>query len=120
MVAGWVVVSVVLTVALLAIPRLVLAQVRGRAYTQLLGAGPLFEPTDDHGGLRRVNLGLDQFTAGIVVARLRDEGVQVQTYGADGGQWGGANTVHTMLFRPEDEAAVLEVLRDVAERAGEH
>ena len=77
MVAGWVVVSVVLTVALLAIPRLVLAQVRGRAYTQLLGAGPLFEPTDDHGGLRRVNLGLD-------------------------------------------EAAVLEVLRDVAERAGEH
>lgn len=99
------------------VPRLMKAQVRGRAYTQLLGAGPLFEPTDDHGGLRRVNLGLDQFTAGVVVARLQDEGVNVQTYSVDGGQWGGANSVHTMLFHPDDEEVVVEVLRDVAKRA---
>lgn len=113
----YVVVVIVVTLLFSFVPALVKAQVRGRASTHLLGAGPLFEPTDDHGGLRRVNLGLDQFTAGIVVARLRDDGVNVQVYGADGGQWGGANTVHTMLFRPEDEDVVLEVLRDVVERA---
>ncbi|MEM9204151.1 MAG: hypothetical protein AAGC53_21135 [Actinomycetota bacterium] len=114
---AYVVAVIVITLLFSFVPLLVKAQVRGRANTQLLGAGPLFEPVDDHGALRRVNLGLDQFTAGIVVARLRDARVHVQTYGADGGQWGGANTVHTMLFQPEDEAVVLEVLRDVTERA---
>ena len=113
----WLVVTIVFTTVMSFVPRLVLARVRGGAYTHLLGAGPQFVPTDDHGGLRRVNLGLDQFTAGIVVARLRDDGVDVQTYGVDGGQWGGSNTVHTMLFRPEDERRVLDVLADVAERA---
>ena len=110
---------VVITLALATVPKLMRAQVRGRANAHLLGAGPQFVPTDDHGGLRRVNLGLDQFTAGIVVARLRDEGVEVQTYGADGGQWGGANTVHTLLFWPADEPVVLKVLADVVERAGD-
>ena len=113
----WLVVTIVFTTVMSFVPRLVLARVRGGAYTHLLGAGPQFVPTDDHGGLRRVNLGLDQFTAGIVVARLRDDGVDVQTYGVDGGQWGGSNTVHTMLFRPEDERRVLDVLADVAARA---
>ncbi|MEM8705848.1 MAG: hypothetical protein AAGE98_05280 [Actinomycetota bacterium] len=115
----FVVVGVVTTLVFWFVPRVVNAQVRGRANSHLLGAGPRFVPTDDHGDLRRVNLGLDQFTAGIVVARLRDEGVEVQTYGVDGGQWGGSNTVHTLLFRPEDEDAVLAVLADVADRATE-
>ncbi len=52
--------------------------------------------------------------AAVVVARLRDAGVELQTFANDGGELGGVGALHTLLYRVEDEQIVADVIADAA------